>query len=69
MCFLAAVPTYPVVVKSAKKGSTENSVEEQKPQTEQPQNSALDKSKKKKKMEEPDTIYAQVNIEKLKKVS
>ena len=71
MCFLAAVPTYAVVDKSAKKGSKKDKeVEEQKPQAEPPQYAAVDKSKKKKKRkEEPEATYAQVdNSKKSKKV-
>ena len=69
VCFLAAVPTYAVVDKSAKKGSEKDKkVKEQKPQTEPPQHAAVDKSKKKKKKkEEPEATYAQVDMSKKSK--
>ena len=71
MCFLAAVPTYAVVDKSAKKGSEKDKkVKEQKPQAEPPQYAAVDKSKKKKKKkkeEVPEATYAQVDMSKKSK--
>ena len=69
MCFLAAVPTYAVVDKSAKKGSKKDrKVEEQKPQAEPPQYASVDKTKKKKKKkDEPDDTYAQVDMSKKSK--
>ena len=70
MCFLAAVPTYAVVDKSAKKGSKKDGkVEEQKPQAEPPQYASVDKPKKtkKKKKEEADATYAQVDMSKKSK--
>ena len=64
----AAVPTYAVVDKSAKKGKKKDKkIEEQKPQTEPPQYSVVDKSKKKKKKEEPEATYAQVDMSKKSK--
>ena len=70
MYSLAAVPTYAVVDKSAKKGSKKDKkVEEEKPQAAPPQYATVDKSKKKKKLEEPEATYAQVdNSKKSKKV-
>jgi len=70
VCFLAAVPTYAVVDKSAKKGSKKDSnVEEQKPQAEPPQYASVDKSKKKKKKkEQPYATYVQADINKAKMV-
>ena len=69
MCFLAAVPTYAVVDKSAKKESKKGKkVEEQKPQAEIPQYASVDKAKKKKKKkDEPDATYAQVDMSKKSK--
>ena len=70
MCFLAAVPTYAVVDKSAKKGSKKGEkVEEQKPQAEPPQYASVDKPKKtkKNKKEEADATYAQVDMSKKSK--
>ena len=68
MCPFAAVPTYAVVDKSAKKGSKKDKkVEEEKPQAAPPQYAAVDKSKKKKKPEEPEATYAQVDKSKKSK--
>lgn len=68
VCSLAAVPTYAVVDKSAKKASKKDKkVEEEKPQAAPPEYAAVDKSKKKKKKEEPEATYAEVDKSKKSK--
>lgn len=67
MCSLAAVPTYAVVDKSAKKASKKDKkLEEEKSQAAPPEYAAVDKSKKKKK-EEPEATYAEVDKSKKSK--